>query len=166
MRSPVERHPGIDDALHIARARADRPIVADVGHQLSGKRDIAVTARFEHAAHTKLRVAFRNITQSRKLREISARADHRRLADATVKQIFRGKTRALHVIRCNVVGLIVRETRAHAYQRIIHRQVFGVRSSISDSDRIMPSEMVELKLRSSEVTPCDVPSAYVVTYTE
>ena len=99
--------------------------MADVGHQLSGKRDIAVTARFEHAAHTKLRVAFRNITQSRKLREISARADHRRPADATVKQIFRGETRALHVVRCDVVRLVMRESRAHANQRKIHRQVFG-----------------------------------------
>ena len=161
----VERHAGIDDALHIARARADRPIVADVGHQLSGKRDIAVTARFEHAAHTKLRVAFRNITQSRKLREISARADHRRPADATVKQIFRGETRALHVVRCDVVRLVMRESRATQTSgkstdrssggKVLH---FGQRQ-----DHAVGNGGVEVAQERGGAAR--LPSAYVVTYT-
>ena len=57
---------------------------------------------------------------------IGSRADHRKIRGTVVEQVLRGETRLLNIIRGDVVRLVVRGSRAHADQRIIHVQILGI----------------------------------------
>ena len=112
--------------LRHARARADGPILACVGHKTRIQFDALVGARFEHTAHAQLCVAFHGVAQIEDMFRIGSRADHRKIRGTVVEQVLRGETRLLNIIRGDVVRLVVRGSRAHADQRIIHVQILGI----------------------------------------